>query len=348
MSAFTRREVLKYTTAAGMMVLFRPLDLFAGKTERIAVTSFAGIWEEAVRSCFVSYFEEKSGAKADVVIGGPPQWMSQIEANLEKPPIHILVNTIDLALIAGKKGLVEKIRPEKLSNFKDIPQKFTDVLKGWGTCFNYGSAGLAYNKQRIKKPPKSFQEFVDRTAKGDLRASLPNVSYPPCPQMLIWSFADVFGGNVNNVDPAFAAIKRMRENTIFYSSSTEFLNHLETGEADIGIYWDGRTWSYYDTGATWIGYINPEEGGIMNPTAVQKVKNSPDVAWLYLDAMLAPEPELKFAKMLNYPVTNSKVKYPPELEERFVPWEETRWPPFEELGKQIPQWVERWNKEIRA
>ena len=36
------------------------------------------------------------------------QWMAQIEANRAKPPIDILVNVPDLALVAGRSGLVVK------------------------------------------------------------------------------------------------------------------------------------------------------------------------------------------------------------------------------------------------
>ncbi|QDL94683.1 hypothetical protein FDP22_21900 (plasmid) [Paroceanicella profunda] len=53
-----------------------------------------------------------------------------------------------------------------------------------------------------------------------------------------------------------------------------FFNHLSSGEADLGIYFDGRTWNHYDSGAEWIDFINPEEGGSLNGVAVQIPKNA--------------------------------------------------------------------------
>lgn len=347
MNDLNRRRFLKAMAAASAAIAMPlgPRDALA-QAGNITVTSYGGIWETAIKNCFVADFEKKTGGKAAVVLGGPAQWMAQIEANKANPPIHTIMNTVGLAQIAGAKGLVEKITVEKCPNLKDIPQRFTDVAGGWGTCFDYGSFGIAYHKGRVKNPPKSFVEFIDRTAKGEWQAGLPTISYPSTEQILIWSFADILGGSADNIDPFFAAVKRMGKNIVWWASVTDFLNQLDSGEIDIGMYWDGRTWAHYDTGATHIGYVNPKEGGAMNPVVVQKAVNAPELAWKYIDSVLAPEPQAAFAKLLNYGVTNSKVVYPPGVKERVTPWEETRWPPFEKIAANLQAWTERWNKEI--
>lgn len=346
MTGFTRRSLLQASALGGLAATLPRTGLRAATASSITVTSYGGIWEEAIRKIFVAAFKERTGIDAEVQLGGPSQWMSQVEANRDNPPVHILVNTIDLGLIAGRTGLVEKPTVARTPNLAKIPQRFTDVVEGWGTCFDYGAAGIAYNKERIKNPPKSFAELVDRCAKGEFVASLPGIAYPSTPQILIWSLADAFGGSVENVDPGFAAIKKMQPNAIFYGGAPDFLNHLASGEADIGVYWDGRTWAYYDTGATWIDFVNPTEGSVMNPVVVQKVVNSPDAAWDYFDVMLDAKAQAKFAEVLNYGVTNEDVQYSDVLKKRITPWEETRWPPFEVLGTKISEWVERWNREI--
>lgn len=344
-----RRHLLLGAVASGSMMLL-PLRRLSAQTETITVTSYGGVWEEAIRGIFVADFTKRTGANAEVQIGGPPQWMSQIEANLDDPPIDVLVNTIDLALVAGRTGLVEKIDPAKLSNLADIPKRFANVVEDWGVVFDYGAAGLAYHRERLPKPPTSIKGMVEGALAGDFVLSLPGISYAPTPQMLIWSLADALGGDVNNVDPAFEALKKLQgaRAVIFYGGATEFLNHLEAGEAEMGIYWDGRAWAHFSSGAEWIGYVNPDEGGVMNPVVVQKVVNSPDIAWEYINSMLAPAPQLAFAETVQYGVTNTKVVYPDWLKPRITPWDATRWPPFEAIGVKIPEWVDRWNREIGA
>lgn len=343
----TRRTLLAGTGAVGALALTGDGSR-AQAVSKITVTSYGGIWERAVRECFVSDFKKRMNIDAEVLIGGPPQWMSQIEANKDKPPIHVLVATPDSASVAFKSGIVEPITKEKVPNLVDIPQRFIDISYGHGAAFDYGAAGIAYNKDRIKDPPKSIKELVERTIKGEWRAGFPTIAFAPGAQAFIWSFADALGGGVDNLDPFFDAVKKMRKNVVFWTGVTDFLNLMDSGEVDIGIYYDGRTWAHYDTGKNYIGFINPAEGAIMSPVCVMKVKNAPDIAWEYINSMLAPEPQAKFAKIMNFGVTNSKVQYDAVVKERITPWDKTRWPPNEKIGELLPKWTERWNKEIGA
>lgn len=350
MRTLTRRSLLQKSAllGAGAAIGGLPIREVLAQGREITVTAFGGVWEEAVRSCFVAPFEAKTGAKANVALGGPPQWLSQVEASPTKPPIDVLIMTPDLALTAAKKGLVDDFTVAKLPNLAEIPQVFTDSVLGKGTVFDYGVAGLTYNKRTVKNPPKSFAEFVDRTAKGEWVASLPGITYAVTPIMLIWAMAKALGGSVDNVDPFFAAIKKMRKNVVFWGGPNDFFNHLQSGEADIGVYFDGRTWTHYDAGATWIGFINPSEGGSLNAVAVQKPKNASELAWDYLNIVLSADAQLKFAGILNYGVTNQKVVYPAKLAERITPWQDAQFPPYDAIALVRNQWVDRWNREIGA
>jgi putative spermidine/putrescine transport system substrate-binding protein len=278
MTDFTRRSLLRTSGLLGAAALTTLPFRAAAQSQAITVTALGGIWEEAVRKCFVAPFEQKTGAKANVLLGSPPQWLSQVEANPQNPPIDVLIMTPDLAINAAKADLVDTFTAEKLPNLVDIPSEFTNALGGKGTVFDYGVAGITYNKKTVKNPPKSFKEFVDRTAEGEWVASLPGITYAVTPIMLIWAMAKALGGGVDNVDPFFDAAKKMRKNLIFWGGPNDFFNHLSSGEADIGIYFDGRTWAHVDAGADWIDFINPSEGGSINALAVQKQKNAKELA----------------------------------------------------------------------
>ena len=64
--------------------------------------------------------------------------------------------------------------------------------------------------------------------------------------VLIWSFSDIMGGSIDNVDPAFATIQKMKANSVFWNGISDPLTLLESGEADISIYVDGRTWAAFE------------------------------------------------------------------------------------------------------
>lgn len=348
MTMWTRRRVLQAGAALGSLGAAQ----WAGQGARaagasITVTALGGIWEEAVRTCFAQPYEQKTGNRAQVLIGSPPQWLAQIEANPAKPPIDAMVTIPDLAIAAVKKGLMDKFTVATTPNLVHTPAQFIDPLDGCGVMFDYGVAGFTYHRERVKQPPKSFAEFVDRTAKGEWQASIPGIGYAVTPIMLIWAMARALGGGVDNVDPFFDAVKKMGRNVSFWNSPNDFESALSSGDADIGIYFDGRTWAWYDSGAKFASFINPKEGGSINAIAIQKPKNASPEVWPYLDIMLSAEAQLAFAKKLNYGVTNSQVVYPPGLVERITPWQEAAFPPYAAIAEKRAEWVDRWNREIR-
>jgi putative spermidine/putrescine transport system substrate-binding protein len=340
----TRRRLLGATGALAGLGLARP-GLAQGRS--ITVTALGGIWEEAVRTCFAQPYEKATGNTARVLIGSPPQWLAQIEANPARPPIDAMVTIPDLAIAAIKKGLMDKFTVEKTPNLVHTPAQFVDPLDGYGVMFDYGVAGFTYHKDRVKQPPKSFAEFVDRTAKGEWQASLPGIGYAVTPIMGIWAMARALGGGVDNVDPFFDAVKKMGRNVSFWNSPNDFENALASGDAEIGIYFDGRTWAWWDSGAKFASFLNPSEGGSINAIAIQKPKNASEDAWKYLDIMLSAEAQLNFARKLSYGVTNSQVVYPPDLAPRITPWQQAALPPYAAIAEKRAEWVDRWNREIR-
>lgn len=347
MTTILRRTFLGGSAAAGAGLLTGglPRPAFAQAGE-ITVTAFGGVWEEAVRKCFVAPFEAKTKAKANVSLGGPPQWLAQVEAEPNNPPVDVLIMTPDLALTAAKSGLVDDFTVEKVPNLAKIPKQLTDSVLGKGTLFDYGVSGITYNKDTVKNPPKSFKEFVDRVSAGEFVASIPSISYAVTPIMLIWSMAQALGGGVNDVDPFFKAVEKMKDNLVFWAGPNDFFNHLSSGEADIGIYFDGRTWNHFDSGATWIDFINPEEGGALNGVAVQKPKNADPLAWQYINEVLDAQNQTQFAEIMNYGVTNTDVVYSEKLKPRITPWQNTQFPPYEQIAPVRNEWVDRWNREI--
>ena len=136
----------------------------------ITVTSYGGIWEEAITECYAKVFNKRTGYKANVLIGSPAQWMSQVEANPDDPPINVIVSTQPNVLAAADKGLYEPMTEENVPNLKDVPQFFKDAVEGNGACFDYGAFIITYNKDTVKNPPRTTKELVERTLKRRMGA----------------------------------------------------------------------------------------------------------------------------------------------------------------------------------
>lgn len=325
-----------------------PRLVHAQDNPRIRVTTYAGVFEKTLTETFVAHYKKQTNSEVDLVIGNARQWISQVQASPDNPPLDVLLVSPYLMLDAADQGIFEKPTVEKVPNLADVPQPFIDVAEGWGVTFDYGTTGISYHSGRVKNPPKSIVEFIERTTKGEWMASIPTISYPQAFSTLIWSFNDALGGTAEDISPALKAIKGMRENVIFWSGLTDFLNHLQSGDADIGLYTDGRTWSAYDSGLDWIRFVNPTEGAVLGPIVAMKPKNSPPAAWDFINSLLAPEPQGEFAERMSYGVTNSKVVYSDKLKERIPPVDRIRTSPTRRVNELIPLWTEQWNKEIGA
>ena len=337
---------------------FQPLLAMAGlaltlgapaRAADLTVTAFGGVWEKSLRTCYVEPFQKKTGKTVDVVLGTPAQWVNQVAANPGKPPIDVFLTLMDGAEDARARGLVEPIDPAKVPNLADVPDVLKRVVGGDAVVLHFGAAGLAYNEAKIKNPPKTWAEFIERTLKGEWQAALPgiNVASTP-PTALLWNFNDVLGGKGTDISPAIAKIKALRDsgNVIFWNDVNQFLTQMQSGEADIGIYWDGRAWAARDGGFKALNFYYPEPGGVVSPTVVQKVKNGSPLAWEFIDFAFSPGPQSCWAAAIQYPVANMKAEYNPQQAARMPKVDSVRWPPFAEIPGAMPKWVETWNKEI--
>lgn len=314
----------------------------------LVVGSYAGIFEKAMKTTFVAQYSAAKNREVTLSIGAPSQWLSQNQANPQDPPIDIVLASPRDAVIEGRKGNLQKIDPARVPNLADVPAQFVDVCEGWGVGFDFGAYGFAFHKDRVKNPPKSIKEFIERTIAGEWVASLPGITFQGAPSYFIWSFNDALGGKGEDISPFIDAMKKMRPNVVFWGGMTDVLVHLESGEADIALYGDGRAWAHYFSGAEWMGYLNPEEGAAIEPVCCLIPNNADDAAWDFVNTMLDPKLQANFADITYFGMTNTKVEYSAKVRDLVTRWDKGRLVPSSQVADWTPAWIERWNKEIGA
>ena len=314
----------------------------------LTVTAFGGSWEKAYRSCFVEPFEKSTGKKVDVVLGSPTQWINQIAASPQRPPIDVMIGSVDSGKIARDRGLVEKVTPADAPNVTQIHPKLLQYGEGHGFPITFGDFGLMYSTSAVKNPPKSWQEFVDGVVAGKWRAAIPGIAYTGTTQGLIALFAQVFGGRIDNVQAALDQVKRLRDsgNVVFYSEPNSPLVALRNGDIDMAMYFDGRAWAEHDAGTTVIGYLNPAPGAVAWPNMAQKVKNGSPLGWKFMDTLASTEGQSCFANAMQYAASNRNVRYSEKVKPRVATEEGSLWISFDEVAKYSPTWIEMWNKQI--
>jgi len=314
----------------------------------LTVTAFGGVWEKAYRECFVQPFEAKTGKKVDVILGSPMQWVNQIAANPAKPPIDVIVGLADTGLTLSEKGLVEPITSKEIPNLDHLKPHMVAYGNGYGFPIAYGNFGLMYSTSRVKNPPKTWQEFVDGTIRGDWHAGLPGITYVGTVQGFIGLFAKLYGGSLDNVQPGLDQIKRMVDsgNVTFYSEPNAPLVAMKSGDIDIAMYFDGRAWAEHDANNKDIGYYDPKPGAVSFPTMVQKVENGSPLGFEFMNVIASDEGQTCFANKMGYSASSKNVKYLDSVKPHVASDETSLWLPFPDIARNTPKWVELWNKQI--
>jgi putative spermidine/putrescine transport system substrate-binding protein len=343
-----RRHMLMGMGGAAAAGLAGSLPAFA-ETKKLTVAAYAGLFEKSLRASFGDNFVKTSGIDVEYSIGATGQWIAQVDALPANPPLDMFFATADDVIRGGRAGIYDTFSVDKIPNMADVPTALVDFCKGWGCAFDFGiNGGFTYNSDTIKNPPKSIVEFIDRTIKGEWKASLPTLTWQHIYASLIWSFTDALGGTVEDVSPFFDALHKMKPNCIFWNGLNEALTQLDSGDCDIAIYGDGRTYDHYDSGAKWIRFGIPEEKGIINPVCFVKPKNAKPEAFQFINACLDPAGQAIFSGMTSYGMSNGKVVYPDKVKDRVARLENARLGPFERIAQLKSEWADRWNKEMAS
>lgn len=346
----SRRKVLQGLTGAATLSAL-PAGLIFAQGKTLTVTSLGGRWEQSIRTHFAPLFKKRTGVDVRIVLGGPAQWTSQILAQPDRPPLDAVDNSEILAMSLIDKGQVLKLTTDKVPNLRDVPPLFHETWDSYGVSYQYGASGIWFDKTKITNSPNSWPEFLERAGKGEFgrKIAFPDISYPWTPE-LVWQLAVTLGGSMNNLDPAFNALRKMRPYVIkFWGTAIEAERLIVSREADIGWLWDGRVYAMMDAGDKNLEFkrLKPNTLFSLVPAQVVKGGNS-DLAYEWVNTLLDPEPLLEYYKLIQYTPTNRRVVIPEATRSRIMPISEGVVPNMRELIKATPEIMARWNAEIRG
>lgn len=345
-----RRKLLATFGAGALALATRPGLVFA-QDKSITVTSLGGRWEQSIRMHFAPLFKQRTGADVRIVLGGPAQWTSQILAQPAKPPLDAVDNSEVLAMDLIEKGMVLKLTADRIPNLKDIHPLFYETWNSYGVSYQYGASGIWYDKSKITSAPQTWPEFLERAGKGEFgkRIAFPDISYPWTPE-LIWHLATSLGGSMSNLDPAFAALKKIRPYvTKFWGTAIEAERLIVSREAEIGWLWDGRVYAMMDSGDKTLEFKRLKPNTLFSLVPAQVVKGgNTELAMQWINTLLDPAPLLEYYKHIQYTPTNRKVVIPEASRSRIMPVSEGVVPNMDELKKATPGIIARWNAEMRG
>ncbi|MGC4029714.1 MAG: extracellular solute-binding protein [Steroidobacteraceae bacterium] len=299
----SRRRVLKSVIAASVAPLAFPA--IARSRSELVVQSFGGLYEKTLREEVIPGFESTTGIKVTLAIENDRSILPKLAAARRRAPFDVCICDNNIAFAGKELGVWA---PDQSASMPNIPAIYESCRPP--TTANYSSIiyeyALVHNKKKLPNP----------TSWRDLWADGLIVGVPHVTQAIGMTFlyiaAILHGGDAHNLDPGFAAIKRLYKFRV-YRSVGEGLSLFQQGEVDAALYYGHRAQQMIDLGLD-VGKVRPKEGiwGQRTGAQIPRVARNIEGARAWVNNTLSVAYQTAFAKSLYSP-TNRNVVLPPPL-----------------------------------
>ena len=276
----------------------------------LRIVSWGGAVNDAYRAAMWEPFAKASGVKLieDVYSGEFGKMKSQVEAgNLQWDVADPEWPEVEQGC---REGLFEKIDVSQFDT-KDLVE---GAVSECGVMTVLGGTVLAYNSEKIKEPPKSWAEFWDvqkfpgkRGMRRAITETLPiALMADGVPREEIFKLLATKEGQ----DRAFKKLEELKPHIVWWTSGTEQIQGLLSGEYDLAMAWNGRIATTNKQEGSKLA-IAWEAGHVLNGDRWVILKGSPNKqqAIDFIKFALQPEQHAAFMRNIPYGQVN-KNAYP--------------------------------------
>jgi putative spermidine/putrescine transport system substrate-binding protein len=358
----TRRAMLGTSlfAGAGWMLKGCAASSTSGTTSPVAstaggkliATTLPGSWEQFNRTVVVPKFNAAAGAETSLVPLVSADQIAKLRASPNSPPFDVV--SLDFGVFDGapKEELFQKLPIAKLKNYGDLATRFQSQ-DTWGPLIGIQAVGIAYNPKVITTPPTSWADLWDAKYKGRVAVMAMKNNHTIG---FMQKIAEMNGGSVENLDPAFAQLEKLAPNlTGVVANAGALITLFQQGEVDIAPH-DLNSVKLLQSKGVDIDWVLPKEGGFALTPTMSIVKNptaSVDLAAAYIDAAISTEVQTQMTEMSYVLPTNKNVPIPAAIAQKlgnnldeilskleFLDWTV--------INKHRTEWVTRFDKTVQS
>ncbi len=323
----------------------------AAQAETIYVAGTGGSTEKTFKEKIIPAFKAKTGHDVVYVSGNSTDVLAKLQAQKGKQEISFAMIDDGPMYQAVEQGLCAKV--DEAGAVKDL-YPGARMIGGKSVGVGYIASGLAYNKEVFAKngwkAPTSWKELADPKFKQ-------KVVIPPITNgyglLTLVMMSRLHGGSEDKMDSGFDVMaKRVAPNVIAWEPSPgKMAQMLQTGEAALVVWGNGRVQSVVDQGAP-VEFVYPKEGAVALMVAGCVVEGAPQarLGQLFLQHVVSPESQALLAADSGFGPTNKTVKLDPELARKVVfgPDKVNALvaPNYGIINARRSVWTQRWNREV--
>ena len=246
----------------------------------------------------------------------------------------------------GAAGLVEAIDASNVPNLSNV---LPNLKSPFYAPHIWSPQVIIYNPDKVKEPPKTFTDLLDPKYKG--RVGVGDINY----FYIMMAAALATSGDVNKVDSADAkalALKLNANGLRLYPSTDSIGAGIKSGEIDVGIMWLARVIMWQNAGIPVKAQFQTE-GSVLYISGMVVPKNAPNkpAAFKYLNAMLEPAAQTRFAERMGYLPTVDNCKLTGKVGEQLAlpdPAPKLAPPDYDITGSLQGPMSEWWKKNMQS
>jgi putative spermidine/putrescine transport system substrate-binding protein len=276
------------------------------------VSTWGGVTQDAVKTYVQPEFEKMTGVRFAYDIGAEGARYNKLLAQKFDPQADVFLSNDDVVVAGHRAGILVASTQKNIPRAADlfdwaVPARDT-VAPGvlLGIAYSVISYVIGYNPQQVKRPPTSWADLWRPEFRGKLALAAPG--HTRMPHLLI-TIAEMNGGGVQNMDPAFRKMAELRPAKLVFFF-TDWAALVRTGDVIVGTEFD-----YYLEGMKAQGFpiewVVPKEKGFGTPVCATIVKGTKipiDVSEAFLNLMIEPKVQEAFAVKTFQGITNRTVK----------------------------------------
>ncbi|HZQ63548.1 MAG TPA: polyamine ABC transporter substrate-binding protein [Casimicrobiaceae bacterium] len=338
--------------AAGALAL--SFGLFAGSAQAVTeltVIVYGGSFEAGWKKAVIEPFEAANpDIKVRIATGLTMETVAMMRAQKADPKIDVIMMDEVGAAQANGEGLYQPLDVKAIPNMAKLYPQFRTAGDPY-TKFMYVAQVIAYDKKRVKGVPQSYQDLWKPEYKGKIAIPDINTSHGT---MFLMMAARMNGGSIENIDPGFAAIKKLKPSIVtFWNQHAQVSQLFTQGDIVMTTWTSDRAQGLIDSGGD-IGWTIPKESAYIIDSTIGIAKGTKNLAAAqkYIDFVLSEKAQEANAKYTYLTPVNREAKLDPAVAAKLPSGDATLkrmlvvdWT---KVTRERPKWVDRWNREITS
>lgn len=310
--------------------------------------TWGGPMTDVLQTAWVDPFQEQFGVTVVMDTGELPE--VQLQQQKGNPQYDVVaLNRIQVHQLRNEEVL-QQLDDTVVPNLANVYPELASQY-GISAPAYFGEMGLVYNTEHVTTTPTSWEELWKTEYAGHVATPTGvdggDLFIPPIANMVGTSWD-------GDLAPVWEKLAELKPNVLTqYSSAGQLLNLLETEDAWLAPWYNGRSWNAIEQGLP-LGYVTPEEGATIVLIDMVIPQGAPNIeaAYAFVNFALEPEQQAAFAEGFSYAPSRMDVELPEEVAQRMPYGQEGIGkliiPDWDEFDSMRVDWAEEWNKIFGA